>query len=58
MPITTMFEMMAGAIVFTLSLIWNIRSYHSKNLVLQIITTLGIVAGIVLFVVCYVYSKN
>lgn len=58
MPITTMFEMMAGAIVFTLSLIWNIRSYHSKNLVVQIITTLGIVAGIVLFVVCYVYSKK
>lgn len=58
MPITTMFEMMAGAIVFTLSLIWNIRSYHSKNIVVQIITTLGIVAGIVLFVVCYVYSKK
>lgn len=58
MPITTMFEMMAGAIVFTLSLIWNIRSYHSKNIVVQVITTLGIVAGIVLFVVCYVYSKT
>lgn len=58
MPISVMFEMMIGAVVFTISLLWNIRSYHTKNWGIHILTTIGIIVGVVLFCIAYIYSKT